>query len=943
MPIIPPDGREAPLAMPAGVPPLEQLFPFALDPFQLEAIDALNIGHSVVVSAPTGSGKTLVGEYAIHRALAHGRRVFYTTPLKALSNQKLRDFRSQFGTENVGLLTGDLSVNREAGIVVMTTEIFRNMLYAEIDRPDDDPLADVEAVVLDECHYMNDSQRGTVWEESIIHCPPPIQLVALSATVANAGQLTDWIERVHGPTRLVLSDHRPVPLAFSFCSAKGLHPLLNEAGTGLHPNCKVWRPPKTTRRKGPREPRPPQPEAPPIGFVVAQMAQRDMLPAIYFIFSRRSCDRALRDLGKLCLVNAAEQALIRSRLDAYVAATPDAVRDGEHADALLRGIASHHAGVLPAWKELIEELFQQALVKVVFATETLAAGINMPARTTVISALSKRTERGHRPLMGSEFLQMAGRAGRRGLDDQGYVVTVQSRFEGVREAGELATSPADPLVSQFTPSYGMVLNLLQRYDLKKAKELVERSFGRYLATLDLADDEARIGELRLQLASLEASGGDVPWDQFEDYEKQSGHLREERRLLRILQQQAEETLAHELTLALQFASEGSLVSLRAPQLRSRVTPAVIVAKVPGAGQFPWLLCLTDDNVWILLPCSAVVALHAELSCLQVGQFQPPDLSRSGELRHGDQASGGLALAVASMARRHDMATPHYDLAGEVLQQVERVRQLEDALQLHPAHRWGDRKQLKKQLRRMEEIEAEVEERQKLLHFRSNRHWETFLSLISILRHFGALDGAEGLEPTEVGRTVAALRGDNELWLGLALMSGHLDELEPPDLAAVLEAISTEVNRPDLWCGFEPPKPAEEALHDLRPLRRALEREQERGQVVVPVWWEPELTGLVAAWARGTPWRDLIANTSLDEGDVVRVMRRTVDLLAQIPYCEAISERLRSNARKALKAINRFPVCEIEDLVAVAPAPEASIEVAAPDLDLGARGVQSEPC
>ncbi|MFN7897269.1 MAG: DEAD/DEAH box helicase, partial [Cyanobacteriota bacterium] len=676
MPTIPPDGREAPLAMPAGVPPLEQLFPFALDAFQLEAIDALNIGHSVVVSAPTGSGKTLVGEYAIHRALAHGRRVFYTTPLKALSNQKLRDFRSQFGTENVGLLTGDLSVNREAGIVVMTTEIFRNMLYAEIDHPDDDPLADVEAVVLDECHYMNDSQRGTVWEESIIHCPPPIQLVALSATVANAGQLTDWIERVHGPTRLVLSDHRPVPLAFSFCSAKGLHPLLNEAGTGLHPNCKVWRPPKTTRRKGPREPRPPQPEAPPIGFVVAQMAQRDMLPAIYFIFSRRSCDRALRDLSKLCLVNPAEQALIRARLDAYVAATPDAVRDGEHADALLRGIASHHAGVLPAWKELIEELFQQALVKVVFATETLAAGINMPARTTVISALSKRTERGHRPLMGSEFLQMAGRAGRRGLDDQGYVVTVQSRFEGVREAGELATSPADPLVSQFTPSYGMVLNLLQRYDLNKAKELVERSFGRYLATLDLADDEARIGELRLQLASLEASGGDVPWDQFEDYEKQSGHLREERRLLRILQQQAEETLAHELTLALQFASEGTLVSLRAPQLRGRVTPAVIVAKVPGSGQFPWLLCLTDDNVWILLPCSAVVALHAELSCLQVGQLQPPDLKRSGELHHGDQASGGLALAVASMARRHDMATPHYDLAGEVLQQVERVRQLE---------------------------------------------------------------------------------------------------------------------------------------------------------------------------------------------------------------------------------------------------------------------------
>ena len=893
---------------------LESLFPFPLDPFQLEAIDALNQGHSVVVSAPTGSGKTLVGEYAIYRALAHGQKVFYTTPLKALSNQKLRDFRAQFGAEKVGLLTGDLSLNREAQIVVMTTEIFRNMLYAEAD-DHDDPLENVEAVVLDECHYMNDSQRGTVWEESIIHCPPPIQLVALSATVANAGQLTDWIDRVHGPTQLVLSDFRPVPLAFSFCSAKGLHPLLNDEGTGLHPNCKVWRAPKGGQRKGPKTAKPPQPEAPPLGFVVAQMAERDMLPAIYFIFSRRGCDKGVRDLGKACLVNPQEQARIKARLDAYIATTPEAVRDGAHADALLRGIAAHHAGVLPAWKELIEELFQQGLIKVVFATETLAAGINMPARTTVISALSKRTERGHRPLMGSEFLQMAGRAGRRGLDTQGYVVTVQSRFEGVREAGQLATSPADPLVSQFTPSYGMVLNLLQRYDLAKAKELVERSFGRYLATLDLVEDEARIAELMGQLDRLEDGSGDVPWEDFEDYEKQRDRLREERRILRILQQQAEETLAHELTLALQFSSEGTLVSLKAPQLKGRVTPAVIVEKVKGSGQFPLLLCLTDENLWVLLPCNAVVSLHAELSCLQVGQVDPPLLRHGGEMRHGDQASGGLALAVGHMANRHDMTTPQYDLAGEVQAHAQLVHDLEEELELHPAHRWGDRKQLKKHRRRMEELHDEIEERQRLLHFRSNRHWDTFLALIEILRFFGALAGEDGLEPTEVGRTVAALRGDNELWLGLALMSGHLDELDPAQLAAVFEAISTEVNRPDLWCGYPPPPQAEEALHDLRGLRRELERQQERAKVTVPIWWEPELTGLVHAWARGTSWSDVIANTSLDEGDVVRILRRTVDLLAQVPYCEVISEQLRTNARAALKAINRFPVCEIEDLLA----------------------------
>jgi superfamily II RNA helicase len=881
-----------------------QLFPFPLDGFQLEAIDALSQGHSVVVSAPTGSGKTLIGEYAIYRALAHGQRVFYTTPLKALSNQKLRDFRAQFGNDQVGLMTGDLTANRTAPIVVMTTEIFRNMLYAELDG-DDDPLEGVETVVLDECHYMNDSQRGTVWEESIIHCPPSIQLVALSATVANAGQLTDWIEQVHGPTDLIVSNFRPVPLHFSFCSAKGLHPLLNEAGTGLHPNCKVWRAPKGHQRKG-KTPKPPQPEAPSLGFVVAQLAEREVLPAIVFLFSRRGCDKAVRDLAKASLVNEAEAARLQQRIQAFAENSPEAVRDGGHADALLQGVAAHHAGVLPAWKELIEELFQEGLVKVVFATETLAAGINMPARTTVISALSKRTENGHRPLMASEFLQMAGRAGRRGLDVQGYVVTVQSRFEGVREAGQLATSPPDPLVSQFTPSYGMVLNLLQRYELPKAKELVERSFGRYLATLDLVDDQARISELREQLEQIGETASDVPWEDFEDYEKQRNRLREERRLLRILQQQAEETLAHELTLALQFASPGTLVSLKAPQLRGGVSPAVIVEKLEGPGQFPLLLCLTDENVWIVVPCHAVVCIHAELSCLQVQNIPAPVLEHPGELRHGDQHSGGLALAVGSMARRHDMHTPQYDLAGEVQEQSRLVHGLEEELEIHPAHRWGDRRQLNKQRRRMEELEEEIAERQRLLHHRANRHWETFLALIEILRHFGCLDE---LEPTEIGRTVAALRGDNELWLGLALMSGHFDELAPADLAAALEAISTEVSRPDLWSGFPPPPLAEEALHDLRGLRRELLRLQEHHDVVVPVWWEPDLMGVVKAWAEGESWSDLIANTSLDEGDVVRLMRRTVDLLAQLPYCPAISEELRRNGRRALQMINRFPVKE----------------------------------
>ena len=258
----------------------KEIFPFALDEFQLKAIDSLNQGHSVVVSAPTGSGKTLIGEYAIYRAISHGNKVFYTTPLKALSNQKLRDFRNQFGSSNVGLLTGDLSLNREASILVMTTEIFRNMLYAAADR-NDDPLLDIETVVLDECHYMNDAHRGTVWEESIIHCPKSVQFVALSATVANAGQLTDWIEQVHGPTDLISSDLRPVPLEFNFCSAKGLHPLLNDKGTGLHPNCKIWRPTKSHKKRG-RLSKPTQPESPSLGLCDIEVGRKKYVARYLF-------------------------------------------------------------------------------------------------------------------------------------------------------------------------------------------------------------------------------------------------------------------------------------------------------------------------------------------------------------------------------------------------------------------------------------------------------------------------------------------------------------------------------------------------------------------------------------------------------------------------------------------------------------------------------------
>ena len=465
------------------------LFPFALDEFQERAIAALNANKSVVVCAPTGSGKTLIGEYAIYRALARGKRVFYTTPLKALSNQKLRDFSQQFGAENVGLVTGDLSLNRDASVVIMTTEVFRNMLYGTPIGQIGTSIQGVETVVLDECHYMNDRQRGTVWEESIIYCPTNIQLVALSATVANSDQLTDWIAEVHGPTELIYSDFRPVPLQYNFCNLKGIFPLLNGKKTRINPlllktKFKGKKPPKVKPKDG----------VPTLISVVSQLQERKMLPAIYFIFSRKGCDRAVNDTVGLSLLTPEEKQQVAIHIEQVLQEHPEAIRRSQ-VECLYRGVAAHHAGLLPAWKALTEELFQRGLIKVMFATETLAAGINMPARTTVISSLSKRTDRGHRLLNPSEFLQMAGRAGRRGMDDLGHLVVVETRFEGAKEAGYLAMAGADPLVSQFTPSYGMVLNLLQTHSIEEAKQLIERSFGQYMANLSLIPQQEAIANL----------------------------------------------------------------------------------------------------------------------------------------------------------------------------------------------------------------------------------------------------------------------------------------------------------------------------------------------------------------------------------------------------------------------------------------------------------------
>jgi len=508
-------------------------FNFELDDFQKEAINHIQEGKSVVVCAPTGAGKTCIAQSAIHLALENGDRIFYTTPLKALSNQKFNDFSSLYGQDLVGLLTGDTTINRDAQIVVMTTEVFRNMLYGTTFGSLKDNLNNVKYVVLDEVHYMNDESRGTVWEESIIYCPTNIQIIALSATVQNSRQLTDWINTVHSKTELVYTDFRPVPLRFFYYDSSkpnNILPLLTPSGdlnSKIKPESRYKYFNKKDKIKNPTT------------NIVETLYNKDMLPAIYFTFSRKKCDENARKCLKLDLLTKDESLELNKIVEDYIKENPY-LENNPQLDLIKSGIASHHAGLLPGWKALVEKLFQKGLIKVVFATETLAAGINMPARTTIISAISKRTDTGHRTLSANEFLQMSGRAGRRGMDKIGYVVVVGTPFQTPEEVAALVKSDANPLESKFSPSYSMVLNLLQRFSMEEAKELIFKTFGYFSSSDRLTPLIKKKEEREKQIE--EACDFTCKWhltnEDFENFNKTKNQFVQMRTLYKTLKRQA---------------------------------------------------------------------------------------------------------------------------------------------------------------------------------------------------------------------------------------------------------------------------------------------------------------------------------------------------------------------------------------------------------------------
>lgn len=826
-------------------------YPFSPDRFQVDAARAWENGLSVVVAAPTGSGKTVVAEYAIDRALTRGGKVFYTTPLKALSNQKFGDFAEAYGPARVGLLTGDNSLNPGAPLVVMTTEVLRNMIYEESDL-----LPGLEAVVLDEVHYLQDRFRGAVWEEVIIHLPPDVRLVCLSATVSNAEEFAEWVATLRGPTRAVIAEGRPVPLHQLLCVGDrrtdhaSLLPLFDGQGEALaHPALSRLEPRPAARRGG-------RLYAPRRLEVIDLLSERSMLPAIVFVFSRAGCDTA----AQLCLhsglrlTNAAEAREARARLERRVKGLSDddleVLGYGWFSEALSAGVAPHHAGLVPAFKEAVEECFAEGLVRVVFATETLSLGINMPARTVVIERLSKFTGEAHEMLTPGQYTQLVGRAGRRGIDTVGYAVVLWSPWVPVERVAELASTMSYPLTSSFRPDYNMAANLVRRYPRDEAEDLLNSSFAQFRTDRDLVRLEATLTRRRRSLtdylAAAQCDRGDTA---------EYALLLEEASAADTSRKQADE---ERVRLALGQAKAGDVLWLPG---RKGMNLAAVVGKTHSRGGLHGLLVVTETGRTQQVRRKDLVGMPAKVAAIDL----PRDLAR----RAGDKSPEARKLIVEAL-RNLNVA------AGEA-PPVSPVA-AEEHPEEHPVHGCPDRDRHLTSLRRAEAMRREVERLESRVRRRADALSHTFERVMQVLE---ALGYVSLWELTARGDLLASLYSDMDLLVAEALAEGVFEGLEPEELAAIASCLTFEPRT--LEPG--PPLPAgqrlKESLRSLRAIWRDLSfLESEAG---LPVTREPHdgFADYAYRWARGEPLDQVLADDELPGGDFVRESKQTIDLLRQL--------------------------------------------------------------
>jgi len=884
-------------------------YPFGLDPFQRQACEALAEGHGVLVAAPTGAGKTVVGEFAVWIALGRGTKCFYTTPIKALSNQKYADLVALHGEDNVGLLTGDTARNGDAPVVVMTTEVLRNMLYAG-----SDALRGLSHVVMDEVHYLADRFRGAVWEEVIIHLPAEVRLVSLSATVSNAEEFGEWLVTVRGDTRVVVEEHRPVPLWQHVLAGPRLYDLfVDHSAPPDAPTAALERAvnPELTRlvdreRRGPgslrqvsgrrapggaRSGPPRRTWVPSRPEVIDRLDRAGLLPAITFIFSRAGCDAAVEACLRsgVRLTTPAERDQVRAHVRERTNDLPEpdlrVLGYWEWAEGLERGVAAHHAGLLPRFKEVTEELFAASLVKAVFATETLALGINMPARSVVLERLTKWNGETHADVTPGEYTQLTGRAGRRGIDVEGHaVVLYQSGLDPVALAG-LASTRTYPLRSSFRPSYNMAVNLVGSVGRERARALLESSFAQFQA------DRAVVGlarQIRRNLTALEGYA--------EAMTCHLGSAAEYAELRRRLSER-ESALAREGAASRRRDASDSVARLR-------VGDVVRVPRGKGAGLAVTLSPggeVTDSGRLVVLTDAGQVKrltlLDFPTEVEPVGRVKvPKSFNARVPASRRDLLSSLRALDLPATSGGRGPRSRSQEAAADEDGDIARLRR---ELRAHPVHGCSDREDHQRWAERYDRLRRETTNLERRVENRTSSIARTFDRVCALLEERGYLHDET---VTAEGRRLARVYTEADLLVAECLRTGTWDALDAPGLAAVVSCLVYSSRRDDAPTPRLPGGPlVRDAL--AATVRRWAELSEAEAAHRLSFLPEPDagFAWAAQAWAAGSAL-DLVLGEQLSAGDFVRWTRQLIDLLDQI--AGVADEPVRRTARRAVTGLRR---------------------------------------
>jgi ATP-dependent RNA helicase HelY len=902
-----------------------RLYDFPLDDFQARACRVVEDGQGVLVAAPTGSGKTVVGEFAVHLALHTGRKCFYTTPIKALSNQKYHDLVVRYGADQVGLLTGDVTVNGEAPVVVMTTEVLRNMLYAG-----SGTLMGLGFVVMDEVHYLADRSRGAVWEEVIIHLPESVALVSLSATVSNAEEFGEWLETVRGDTTTIVEERRPVPLYQHVLVGKRMLDLFATSDVdaaagfvkeGAPVNAELlrvarddWASTHIRDRRTPRGRTPggrggagrPGAQGRAVGNgrrvwipgrveVLEQLDASGLLPAIVFIFSRVGCDAAVQQCLRsgIRLTTPEERDEIRELVEETCADLPDDDRHvlGYHdfLEGLTRGIASHHAGMLPAFKQCVEQLFVRGLCKAVFATETLALGINMPARTVVLEKLSKWNGETHADITPGEYTQLTGRAGRRGLDVEGHAVVLWQPGINPSEVAGLASTRLYPLRSSFRPSYNMAVNLVAQVGRERARELLEMSFAQFQA------DKAVVGLARQLTKSQDALAG---------YAEAAACDRGDFMEYAALRHRVSEL-------------EKGAARARKADRRDDVIESLSklqrgdVIEIP-AGKFAGFAVVLDPGVSPDGPRPQVLTAERQARRLSLLDFPTPveavtrvRIPRQFNARNPQSRRD---LASSLRAGTHNLTPPRRRdpaVAARVDPEVEALRQ---QLREHPCHDCPDREDHARWSERWYKLDRDARTLQRRVEQRTNTVARQFDRVCDVL---ATLDYLAGDEVTELGRPLRRIYSELDLVVAEALRLGVLDGLGTAGLAAALSTLVYEARRADE--GDSPRVPGGDtrrAIEELEVLWRDLAEVERAHRLDFLRRPDAGLAWAAYRWAEGDDLAEVLGESDLTAGDFVRWIKQLIDLSGQVADA-AGGGTLRATARDVVRQVRR-------GVVAVAP-------------------------